>query len=65
MALAALLIGTVAGIAAFAVALALGQSLLFAHLAWWASGTVLTLLPLVAVARAGGDEDLPEDPATA
>lgn len=61
MALAALLIGTVAGIAAFALALALGQSLPFALLTWWVSGTVLTLLPLVALARETGDADMDED----
>ena len=65
MALAALLIGTVAGIAAFALTLALGQSVLVALLVWWAVGTGLTLLPLAVIALAPEAGDLAEDIATA
>ncbi len=65
MALAALLIGTVTGIASFALALALGQSFLVAFAAWWAVGTVVTVLPLVAAALVPDTNDLTEDLATA
>lgn len=65
MALAALLIGTVAGLASLALALALGQSLLVALLVWWVAGTVLTFLPLTAAALAPEAGDLAEDIATA
>ncbi|WP_347312901.1 hypothetical protein [Defluviimonas sp. SAOS-178_SWC] len=65
MALAALMIGTVAGIASFALALLFGQSLLVAHLAWWATGTVTTVVLIAAAAVAPQRDDLGDRVATA